>query len=170
MDAITSTRLQELYPELARRWTQADQMLESLGFTIRVDQGLRTWPQQEALWDLGRDEQGNIVELSKVVTHARPGESYHNYGLALDFVPMENGDPIWDRTHPAYAKTIEVAESMGLVSGSHWPEPKTDFPHLQLTGNFPEDAPDDNCKYLFREGGLSAVWRDVDAALWITSD
>jgi len=170
VDNITQARLQTVYPELSHRWIQADQMLVSLGFTIRISQALRTWPEQAALWALGRDSQGNIVDRSKVVTYARAGESWHNYGLALDFVPMEDGQPIWDRTHVAYAKTIEIAESLGLVSGSRWPEPKTDFPHLQLTGNFPEDAPDENCKRIFMIGGLPAVWHEVDVALGITTD
>jgi peptidoglycan L-alanyl-D-glutamate endopeptidase CwlK len=139
-------------------------MLDALGFIIRVDQGLRTWPQQAALYAQGRTQPG------KVVTYAQPGYSWHNYALALDFVPMVSGEPIWDRTNPAYAKTIEIAESLGLVSGSRWPDPKTDFPHLQLTGRFPEAAPDDYCRYLFTEGGLAAVWREVDLSLGIAAE
>ena len=161
-DSITQARLAEIYPELARRWMQADQMLSSLGFTIRISQGLRTWPQQDTLYQQGRTTPGSIV------THAKAGESYHNYGLAIDFVPIENAEAIWDQTHPAYMKTIEIGESLGLVSGSNWPPPKTDFPHFQLTGRYPENAPDSNCKYLFNEGGLAAVWKDVDTALGIT--
>ena len=169
MDNISAARLQTVYPELAHRWIQVDQILTAKGIIVRIDQALRTWQQQAELWALGRDSQGNIVDRTKVVTHARPGESYHNYGLAIDFVPMQDGQPIWDRTNPVYAKTIEVAESYGLVSGSHWPEPKTDYPHLQLTGNFPEGAPDENCRRLFMTGGLAAVWKEVDVALGITT-
>ena len=165
MDSISEARLQEVYPELSRRWHRADLMLQTLGFAIRIDQGLRTWPEQAILYALGRDAEGNIIDPKKVVTHAQAGESYHNYALAIDFVPMVDGQPVWDRTYPGYQKAIEVAESLGLVSGSRWPEPKTDFPHLQLTGRFPENAPDDYCKYLFREGGVRAVWDEVDKAI-----
>ena len=137
-------------------------MLEAQGFTVRISQGLRTFSEQDALYDMGRTAPGNIV------TYAKGGESWHNYGLAIDFVPMENGEPIWDRAHPAYTKTIETAESLGLISGSRWPEPKTDFPHLQLTGRFPEAAPDSYCKLLFREGGLVSVWNEVSTDLGLT--
>jgi hypothetical protein len=141
---------------------QAEQVLETFGFVIRITQGLRTTYEQQSLYQQGRTTPG------KIVTYAKGGESWHNYGLAVDFVPMENGKPVWDRTHPAYAKTIEIAESVELVSGSHWPEPKTDFPHLQLTGTFPEAAPDSYARFLLTKG-LSAVWDEVDLQLKITS-
>lgn len=161
MDAISELRLGEVYPELARRVREVAGMLGSLNMYIRIAQALRTWPQQTELYNQGRTTAG------KIVTHAKAGESYHNYGLAVDFVPMKDGIPIWDRSHPCYAKTIELAQSLGLVSGSCWPEPKTDFPHLQLTGQFPEAAPDQYCLYLFTEGGLTAVWKEVDKNLGI---
>jgi len=45
--------------------------------------GRRTMEEQTALYSLGRTSPG------KVVTKARAGESYHNYGLAFDWVPLK---------------------------------------------------------------------------------
>jgi peptidoglycan L-alanyl-D-glutamate endopeptidase CwlK len=45
--------------------------------------GRRTMEEQTALYSLGRSAQG------KIVTKARAGESYHNYGLAFDWVPLK---------------------------------------------------------------------------------
>jgi peptidoglycan L-alanyl-D-glutamate endopeptidase CwlK len=45
--------------------------------------GRRTMEEQTALYSLGRSAPG------KVVTKARAGESYHNYGLAFDWVPLK---------------------------------------------------------------------------------
>jgi len=45
--------------------------------------GFRSYEQQAALYSLGRSAPGRIV------TKARPGESYHNYGLAFDWVPLK---------------------------------------------------------------------------------
>jgi peptidoglycan L-alanyl-D-glutamate endopeptidase CwlK len=164
----TIARLNELYPELARRGRLSIAMALAFGFTIEVDQGVRTWPEQTRLWQLGRDAQGNIVNPAKVVTHAKAGESYHCYALAFDFVPFdEHAQPIWLRSHPAYAKFIEIAEGYGLTSGSRWPEPETDFPHIQLTGDWPENKPDLHCKYLFTEGGFCAVFAEVNRVLGI---
>ena len=39
--------------------------------------------EQAALYKIGRSVKG------KIVTNARPGESYHNYGLAFDWVPLK---------------------------------------------------------------------------------
>ena len=45
--------------------------------------GHRTMEEQAALYAKGRSSGG------KVVTKAKPGESYHNYGLAFDWVPLK---------------------------------------------------------------------------------
>jgi len=45
--------------------------------------GRRTMEEQTALFAIGRSAPG------KVVTKARAGESFHNYGLAFDWVPLK---------------------------------------------------------------------------------
>jgi hypothetical protein len=45
--------------------------------------GRRTMEEQAALYAKGRTTSG------KIVTKAKPGESYHNYGLAFDWVPLK---------------------------------------------------------------------------------
>ena len=152
MDAISAERIARLYPELARRWTQIDAGLVASGITVRVTQGLRTWAEQDALFAQGRTTPGRIV------TFARGGESWHNYGLALDFVPMVAGAPMWAITHPWWAATIAAAQAWGLFSGSTWPDPKTDTPHLQLTLPYDVDKPSADVQALWRQGGESAVW------------
>jgi peptidoglycan L-alanyl-D-glutamate endopeptidase CwlK len=154
MDAITKQRIAALWPELARRWVKVDDKLVSMGITVRVDQGLRTWSEQDALYAQGRTAPGPIV------TDAKGGESWHNYGLALDFVPMLNGHPQWNRAFPWYAITIGIAEGWGFISGSKWANP--DFPHLQITAPFPEAEPDDYCKALWHGGGDAAVWAEMN--------
>jgi hypothetical protein len=169
VNAASERHLEEVYPELARRARSAAANAEqgqSL-WSVEFDRGIATWPQQAALWALGRDAQGNTVDPAKVVTHARPGESYHCYALALDFFILQAGVAVWNVHHEGYAKMIDASEQLGLVSGSRWPEPKTDFDHLQCTGGFPENKPDDHCKYLFTEGGFVAVFKEVDRVLGI---
>jgi peptidoglycan L-alanyl-D-glutamate endopeptidase CwlK len=53
---------------------------------VRIVQGLRTIEEQNELFALGRTKKGSIV------TNARGGCSYHNYGLAFDFVWMYDKD------------------------------------------------------------------------------
>ena len=45
--------------------------------------GRRTMEEQAALYAKGRTAGG------KIVTKAKPGESYHNYGLAFDWAPLK---------------------------------------------------------------------------------
>ena len=45
--------------------------------------GRRTMEEQSGLYAKGRTKPG------KIVTKAKPGQSYHNYGLAFDWVPLK---------------------------------------------------------------------------------
>lgn len=168
MDGTSEARLNQVFPPLAAAVRQAAATLAAESIPIRVVQGLRTWAAQLVLWSQGRDSQGRIIDPAQVVTHARPGSSYHNYGLAVDVAPFSaDGQPDWNSSHPCWQRIIQVGESLGLYSGSHFvgsrgPEP--DMPHLQLTGRFPT-SPDDEVLYLFKEGGLAAVWDEVQKCL-----
>lgn len=85
----------------------------------------RSNEEQDALYAQGRTAPGRIV------TYARPGKSAHNYGLALDFVPMVGGKPDWSGKHPHWEACILIAESHGLESASRWKKFK-EKPHLQM--------------------------------------
>ena len=81
--------------------------------------GRRTMEEQTALFAIGRTAPG------KIVTKARPGESYHNYGLAFDWVPLKrtakNADlwvANWD-DETAFRLGEHVGLSFGLV-GISW--------------------------------------------------
>ena len=61
------------------------------GIEIVITHGYRSSEEQDALFNQGRSSAGNIV------TNARGGESYHNYGLAIDFaLRTPEGDVVWD--------------------------------------------------------------------------
>ena len=81
--------------------------------------GRRTMEEQAALYAKGRTSKG------KIVTKARPGESYHNYGLAFDWAPLKrtakNADlwvANWD-DETAFKLGEHVGLSFGLV-GITW--------------------------------------------------
>ena len=60
------------------------------GIDLRVTDGFRTVAQQDKLYAQGRTTKGSIV------TKARGGFSNHNFGLAVDVVPFENGKLNWN--------------------------------------------------------------------------
>jgi len=107
---------------------------------IAVPQGLRTIDEQNALYAQGRTTPGQIV------TNARGGSSYHNYGLAIDFclVYDTNGDGVYDETSwdmkkdndrdgvADWLEVVKVFEQAGWEWGGKWSSIK-DYPHLQKT-------------------------------------
>jgi peptidoglycan LD-endopeptidase CwlK len=150
LSATSIARLAEVHPALAARIRALDAFVPALN--LQVVQGLRTWAQQDALYQQGRTAPGAIV------TNCPGGHSWHNFGLAVDLVPedIEPGQPDWDVNHPAWQQMVAAGESLGLVSGSEWKTFK-DYPHFQLTGKLPVN-PDDATRQLFSESGLRAVW------------
>jgi hypothetical protein len=150
MDTISETRLKDVHPLLASKIRQLSDLLGQEGITIRVTQGLRTWDEQADLYAQGRSEPGEIV------TNAPPGSSYHNFGLAVDVVPMTPLGPDWDVTHPVWARITTVGQSLGLESGSTWRTFK-DYPHFQLTGNLPV-SPTAQVRGVFASEGIPGVW------------
>jgi peptidoglycan L-alanyl-D-glutamate endopeptidase CwlK len=69
-----------------------------------------------------------------VKTKAGPGQSYHNYGMAWDAVPLRNGEAVWGDKEPADAKLWaeygRIARECGMKWGGDWHWP--DKPHCEL--------------------------------------
>lgn len=122
--------------------------------------GLRTFAQQDALYAQGRTTPG------KKVTNARGGESWHNFGLAVDMV--EDGDVSragiqWSWSdNAAYLKIGSAAMLIGLEWGGFW-KALVDYPHVQLVGGL--SLADANKIYTEAGNYLPAVWEEVDRRL-----
>lgn len=74
--------LDPMFAEKASGWYAE---MEERGVLLLVE-GTRTMERQEELWYVGRDVKSQVI--GKVVTKARPGQSFHNYGRAFDWVPL----------------------------------------------------------------------------------
>jgi len=154
MDNISESRLTALYPPLADDIRKGADMLAAEGITIRVIQGLRTWGEQDVLYAQGRTIEGHVV------TNAKGGESWHNFGLAADVAPFDAmGQPDWNTSHPAWQRIVDVYTSLGFDCGANWLRLK-DTPHIQRVGRFPA-SPDDEVRMIFREIGMSGVWAEA---------
>jgi len=164
MNQISQERLSMVCPELKDKICQLSTQLAAEGIYITVAQGLRTVEEQDALFAKGRDSAGNVVNKAQVVTNARGGHSWHNFGLAVDCYPVdkETGGVDWNPQHPQWKRMEEIGVSLGLTSGANW-ERLVDAPHFQLTGRFPEAAPSDEVRELYKQGGLLAVWAATHA-------
>lgn len=160
MNQHSIERLKSVHPQLAAKINQMAEMLKQEGIDFEVVQGLRTWSEQDALYQQGRTTPGNIV------TNAPAGSSWHNFGLAVDCCPYKhdgnlqgtNPDKVldWNPSHPVWQRMISVGESLGLYSGSEFKTFK-DWPHFQLTGTLPV-SPNDEVRQTFLDAGMQAVW------------
>lgn len=153
MDAVSESRLQAVNPALA---ALVRNLAAVLPFPFRVTQGLRTWPEQDALYAQGRTLPGAVV------TEARGGQSWHNFGCAVDLVPM-TPQPDWNVMHPVWQQMVAAGKELGLYSGSDFVCLK-DYPHFQLTGRFPV-TPDAEARQIYLQQGAQAFWNEVNANL-----
>ena len=155
MDAHSEARLQLIFPRLADAVRKMHDMLLGEGISIIVVQGLRTIAEQQALYEQGRSKPG------KIVTNAPGGHSWHNFGLAVDCaVENPDGSIDWNANHPAWKRMKTVGVSLGLTSGANWVR-IVDAPHFQITGRFPEGAPNDEARQLAQES-LENLWKEIE--------
>lgn len=108
--------------------------------TVRFAQGLRTFAEQQALYNQGRTKPG------KIVTKARAGSSYHNYGLAIDIVLLVDKDnngtyetASWDMIKDFdgdnvadWMEIVAIFKKYGWGWGGDWRSMK-DYPHFEKT-------------------------------------
>lgn len=103
------------------------------GITIEVLSGYRSYAVQASLYAQGRTRPGHIV------TRAKPGSSFHNYGLAIDLGLFAGGKYL-DETAPSRADRIY--KELSILAGQldiEWAGNWTSFcetPHFQKTYGF----------------------------------
>lgn len=125
---------------------------QKYGFTLLPTSLYRSLEHQARLWRQSRSTkiiQTKLVDLRRDgfsflatvlesvgpqngehVTNACCGESWHNYGLAADLVPVVNGQPIMNN-NLLWKRYGESAESIGLIWGGRWPN-LVDLVHIQI--------------------------------------
>ncbi|MGA0846564.1 MAG: M15 family metallopeptidase [Luteolibacter sp.] len=107
--------------EIAREWLS---LCRAEGIHVKVISGHRSFEEQADLYAKGRTKAGQKV------TNAKPGHSWHNFGVAWDFVVFDDADqPLWNS--PFMTRCGEIGEALGLEWGGRWKKLK-DTPHLQL--------------------------------------
>lgn len=107
--------------------------------------GYRSFDKQAELYAQGRTMPGDIV------TNARPGYSFHQFGLAIDVVFGGPGKWSWNKTNP-WEKLWEIGEKYHFHPRGR---DIGDSPHFDR--NYGADILDLRTKYLER-GLISDVW------------
>lgn len=142
-DKISIERAKILHPsvrdEVVSLITEVEKGFPA-NIAVRIVQGLRTIEEQDALYEQGRSKPGSIV------TNAKGGSSYHNYGLAIDFAILidKDGNGTYDELSwdikkdndkdgvADWLEVVKVFEAAGWEWGGRWSSIK-DYPHVQKT-------------------------------------
>lgn len=156
MDKISVERVKTLSPliqeEALMILQESDEALSGKAI-LRYTHCGRTLKQQADIWALGRTvvNKSGYDPIKKpfgnIVTWAKPGESYHNYGLAVDGVLLLDKDvngtfesASWDTKLDFdgdgiadWMEVVQVFLKYGWEWGGNWGKPKTDTPHFQKT-------------------------------------
>ncbi len=162
-----------LFPALAVKIPLLVAACRARGVDYWAISGERTWAEQTALYQQGRDAKGNVI--GTVVTKAKAGSSAHNYAVAVDFCRDKDAtraglQPDWKIDD--YQVLAEEAEKLGLESGLNWNF--VDAPHIQLplmskgillipNIKFPH-FPD--LRSVYQKGGKSAVFAFLNKYNW----
>lgn len=129
-DLKNQSLIDRLHPAIRQRVIDFIDAVEAqTGLKIRITSGLRSFEEQQAIYDQGRTKPGDIVSWAK------PGSSYHNYGLAVDLWPWkpDYSDINWQ--YEGFSEWKPLAQKFGLSWGGDFPKGKTDPPHYQWTNN-----------------------------------
>lgn len=135
MDKITLQRIELIHPVLRDEVREIyDVICERVSkkAAVRFTHTLRTFKEQAEIYAKGRTAPG------KIVSNARPGRSWHNYGMAVDIVLLVGGGALWDiRTdfdgdgRPDWMEAVQVFKEYGWEAGIDWKF--SDPPHFQKT-------------------------------------
>jgi hypothetical protein len=156
-ERLNQQRLANLCPSLATRARAMLDLCAKAGLAILVTQGLRTWEEQDDLYAIGRTTPP--IGKQHVVTNAKGGQSFHNFGLAFDIVVLDSiGKADWDTNHPGWNMAARIGKSVGLEWGGDFTSLK-DLPHYQYTCGISLDR----CRQLF-PGGLENLWAELHPA------
>lgn len=134
---ISLSRIEKLHPRLRSEALLIFRLInESIlkgRAKVRFTHTLRTKQEQNELYALGRTKKGDIV------TNAKGGDSFHNYGLAIDIcLILDDKEASWDDKTDFdkdgiadWSEVVAVFKQYGWEWGGDWHF--KDKPHFQKT-------------------------------------
>ncbi|HEY8910012.1 MAG TPA: peptidoglycan-binding protein [Desulfosporosinus sp.] len=123
-DRPSSNNLNSLDPYVSYLARKFLELSKANNLDIIINVAFRSWDDQDKLYASGRTMPGTIV------SNARGGESYHNWGLGFDATPIVNGKLSDDIT--LFKKMGKLGEHVGLEWGGSF-KSIVDLPHFQYT-------------------------------------
>jgi hypothetical protein len=137
-DKHTNERIEKLHPSIRAKTIKfINTVQDQLNINLRVttDGGYRSLEDQLRLYC--NDKNSGICQgvakwddTGDWKSNAKPGESFHNYGLAVDMVEITKaGRPNWA---PDWKKIARIGEKIGFTQ----PLPKKDAGHFEMRQGF----------------------------------
>jgi len=164
-----------IYPPFLKIVEDALEHLASKGtpFYALGDGGFRSEAEQLALYNQGR---GKDKGKRKIVTNAKPLQSAHNYGIALDLCADKDANKVGlqpDWSDGPYRVMASEMVMRGLEAAYFWNNFK-EGPHIQLPlyekriNLFnPSQYPGQPClRDVYLAGGIAEVWKELDKHHW----
>jgi len=129
-DVTTSKNIAALHPAIRKKAKLLVDSAYTLGYKVRITSGLRSWKEQKKIYAVGR----TTGKKGSIISKARPGRSYHNYGLAIDlftYNPYSLKKNKW--TYHTPDAVVTIAKKIGFSWGGDFPGTFKDYPHLQYS-------------------------------------
>ena len=123
---LNSRKPEDLHPAVEKLARAFVGKCAAAGVDVLITSTYRDHESQAALFAQGRTTPG------KIVTNARPGQSWHNWRCAFDFVPLVNGKAQWNDA-ATFDRCGLIAESVGLEWAGRWKRFR-ELAHCQYTG------------------------------------
>lgn len=124
---ISSRSLDDLLPKVKTLALAHVEACAKIGIDLLIYCTYRDAESQNSLYAQGRTSGGAIV------TNAKAGQSWHNYRLAYDCVPLVQGKPAWGDS-ALYRQVGIAGESVGLEWAGRWTGKLKETAHFQYTG------------------------------------
>ena len=123
---VNSRNINDLHTKVTAMASEFINRCKAEGIDVLITSTYRDAESQNELYAQGRTKPG------KKVTNAKAGQSYHNWRVAFDFVPIVNGKAQWNDAE-LFTKCGEIAEGVGLEWAGRWVKFK-ELAHCQYTG------------------------------------
>ena len=120
--------INDLRPVVAKMAKDFLAKAQAQGIDFIITSVYRSIDEQNQIYAQGRTTPGTIV------TNAKGGQSFHNWRVAFDIVPVIQGKAIWN-DNALWAKLGQIGTLVGLEWGGSWLNFK-DLPHFQYVAGY----------------------------------
>lgn len=144
VDQLTIQRIQLLHPSIRQEVEDIyrNEIVPALASRTfcRFSQTFRTFAEQEAIYAQGRTKlyDANGTRLG-IVSKSKPGQSMHNFGLAVDIVLIDGNSASWNTIKDYdgdgkgdWGEVAKIFKSHGYTWGGDWKN-FPDMPHFEKT-------------------------------------